>query len=54
MARTAESLQNVWQARFQEHTLNPFTSDLNLAYVINDTITRPAGGTIQLIQIAYA
>ena len=30
MARTAGSLQNVWQARFQEHTLNPFTSDLKL------------------------
>jgi hypothetical protein len=28
--RTAESLQNVWQARFQEHTLNPFTSDPKL------------------------
>jgi hypothetical protein len=30
MARTADSLQNVWQARFQEHTLNPFTSDPKL------------------------
>ena len=30
MARTAESLQNVWQAKFQEHTLNPFTSDPKL------------------------
>lgn len=30
MARTAESLQNVWQAQFQEHTLNPFTSDPKL------------------------
>ena len=30
MARTADSLQNVWQAKFQEHTLNPFTSDPKL------------------------
>jgi hypothetical protein len=30
MARTAESLQNVWQKKFQEHTLNPFTSDPKL------------------------
>lgn len=28
--RTAESLQNVWQKKFQEHTLNPFTADPNL------------------------
>ena len=28
--RTAESLQNVWQARFQTHTLNPFTNDPKL------------------------
>ena len=27
MARTAESLQNVWQKKFQEYQLNPFTSD---------------------------
>ena len=30
MARTAESLQNVWQSKFQEHTLNPFTNDPKL------------------------
>jgi len=30
MARTAESLQNVWQKRFQQHQLNPFTSDPKL------------------------
>ena len=30
MARTADSLQNVWQARFQEHVLNPFTNDPKL------------------------
>ena len=30
MARTAESLQNIWQAQFQEHTLNPFTNDPKL------------------------
>ena len=30
MARTAESLQVIWQARFQEYTLNPFTSDPKL------------------------
>jgi len=28
--RTAESLQVIWQAKFQEHTLNPFTSDPKL------------------------
>jgi len=28
--RTAESLQNIWQAKFQKHTLNPFTSDSKL------------------------
>ena len=28
--RTAESLQNVWQVKFQEHTLNPFTNDPKL------------------------
>jgi hypothetical protein len=28
--RTSESLQNVWQANFQQHTLNPFTSDVKL------------------------
>lgn len=26
MSRTADSLQNVWQTKFQEHQLNPFTS----------------------------
>ena len=30
MARTADSLQNVWQKRFQQHQLNPFTSDTKL------------------------
>ena len=30
MARTAESLQNVWQKRFQQHQLNPFTTDAKL------------------------
>jgi hypothetical protein len=30
MARTAESLQNVWQKKFQEYQLNPFTSDPKL------------------------
>jgi hypothetical protein len=30
MARTADSLQNVWQTKFQEHALNPFTSDPKL------------------------
>jgi hypothetical protein len=30
MARTAESLQNVWQKQFQQHQLNPFTSDAKL------------------------
>ena len=30
MARTAESLQNVWQKQFQQHQLNPFTSDPKL------------------------
>jgi hypothetical protein len=28
--RTAESLQNVWQNKFQEYQLNPFTSDVKL------------------------
>lgn len=28
--RTADSLQNVWQARFQEYQLNPFTTDAKL------------------------
>jgi hypothetical protein len=28
MARTPESLQVIWQARFQEHQLNPFTTDV--------------------------
>ena len=30
MARTSTSLQNVWQKRFQQHQLNPFTSDAKL------------------------
>jgi len=30
MARTAESLQNVWQKQFQQHQLNPFTTDTKL------------------------
>ena len=28
--RTAESLQNVWQTKFQEYQLNPFTNDPKL------------------------
>jgi hypothetical protein len=27
MARTADSLQVIWQAKFQEYQLNPFTKD---------------------------
>jgi hypothetical protein len=30
MARTADSLQVIWQARFQEYQLNPFTNDPKL------------------------
>jgi hypothetical protein len=29
--RTAESMQVMWQARFQDHQLNPFTTDAKLS-----------------------
>lgn len=31
MTRTAESLQNVWQNKFQDYTPNSFTTDTNLS-----------------------